>query len=431
MPESATFPALIRQHRTQRGFSLETLAVRTGLAKTTLLNWEAGRTKPGVRELEFLLQALEVSPRGRLTLLRALALPRTLALIPESERPPVTGDLLRALRLRRGLSQSEVARRLEIRQGTLAKWEKSEDWPSIERLSALCAVLGARHEEVEVILSGVFLPLHLPQDATVETLKEASQELIQQSQHHPDAPLLDLHFLALESLLWFRQDNPVIHRMQLHIWQHHTSYLRMQRRFDEMLPYCEKLIPQLDFYGQVGVIHKAAALMRHDNSFAQSSKHHKKGIAFLKANQSVIGDPECQAWYWMELSSMLIEAGAHDDAWECIQRSNAIPHSSGRNRLDGPEARLSTIRNLVMMRRAKEGIALLESFSPSDVCLSSPMTEARRLLYYAKALIQLQDFSAAGERIRDLYSHVEKNNLITMRLRVDDVAQELENVMNR
>lgn len=52
----------LKTARETRGLSQSDLHNKTGLSRTVLINYEAGRHKPGARELRLLCDALEVSP---------------------------------------------------------------------------------------------------------------------------------------------------------------------------------------------------------------------------------------------------------------------------------------------------------------------------------------------------------------------------------
>lgn len=52
----------LKAAREAKGISQSDLHAKTGLSRTVLINYEAGRHKPGTRELRLLCDALEVSP---------------------------------------------------------------------------------------------------------------------------------------------------------------------------------------------------------------------------------------------------------------------------------------------------------------------------------------------------------------------------------
>ena len=51
-------------------------------------------------------------------------------------------------RIRAGLSQSELAERMEVRQSTLCNWEQGVRCPSASRLIKLAKMLGVTAEEL-------------------------------------------------------------------------------------------------------------------------------------------------------------------------------------------------------------------------------------------------------------------------------------------
>ena len=154
----------LQQLRHKQGLSLATLAKQAGVNKSTLSRWETGKTVPRSTELASVLSKLNV-PKSMVDTFCQAAGQRLM--LPESEvAPPVSGDLLRVLRLRRGLTQSEAARAANVPQGTLSKWERSEDWPAADRLHTLCFALGATPEETATLTRGRFLPSLLPEART-------------------------------------------------------------------------------------------------------------------------------------------------------------------------------------------------------------------------------------------------------------------------
>lgn len=59
------------------------------------------------------------------------------------------GDVLRALRRDRGLTQAELARKVGCLRPEIARWETRADvWPSAPRLVQLALALGVRAEDL-------------------------------------------------------------------------------------------------------------------------------------------------------------------------------------------------------------------------------------------------------------------------------------------
>jgi DNA-binding transcriptional regulator YiaG len=99
--------------------------------------------------LDAVLDALQAGPgqrRDALALIQAPRAERRLALLAspnqEADACPVPGDLLRTLRLRRGLSLRAAAAELGVSPSTLSRWERSETVPSGTHLRRLLERLG-------------------------------------------------------------------------------------------------------------------------------------------------------------------------------------------------------------------------------------------------------------------------------------------------
>ena len=127
--------------RQQRKISQAELARRAYVAVRTLRYWEAGRWEPGTVELTNLLLALEVTPEQRtqaltlLTTARGVHLLRQEASVPPDATggyPPLpsVGELLRAMRERRGLRVEQMAAILGVARTTIVRWEATESFPS-------------------------------------------------------------------------------------------------------------------------------------------------------------------------------------------------------------------------------------------------------------------------------------------------------------
>ena len=53
-------------------------------------------------------------------------------------------ELLRTMRMRRGLSQKQLAEKRRVSQVAVSLWETGAKYPSLDRLYDLAAVLGCR-----------------------------------------------------------------------------------------------------------------------------------------------------------------------------------------------------------------------------------------------------------------------------------------------
>ena len=139
------FAQELRALRHKRAMTQSELARRSGLSRRTLSYWETGQTQPRVPELQAVLAALAATPDEAAPLISLLTTPRSLRLAEErleANAPAIftgadIGDLLRAMRLRRGMTQEELAHRLRINRLTVVKWETLRTFPSEESLEPL------------------------------------------------------------------------------------------------------------------------------------------------------------------------------------------------------------------------------------------------------------------------------------------------------
>jgi transcriptional regulator with XRE-family HTH domain len=216
----------LRDLRTSRQMSLTRLAARAGIGKSTLSRWESGRFQPRLSELEAVISALDVGPDERERALALVDAPRAVAqLRRESDarrgavsgdgwhvsqavgHAPCTGDLLRALRLRRRLPLDVVAARLGVQARTVRRWEASQSVVPGERLEALCALLGVQPEEraalTNHLLLGAVGPTRAERDAARAREACASEvAALAAGTERGEHRLMDLRFLLLEARLY-------------------------------------------------------------------------------------------------------------------------------------------------------------------------------------------------------------------------------------
>ena len=118
--------------------------------------------------------------------------------------PPHGGDLLRAMRLRRGLSREDAAPCLGVSAATLRRWERTETWPSTEQMQRLCFALGAKQEEALALTCGPFSPAS-PLPSTGNLTAKGLMERIERfarTLYEPPFGLKDLELLTLQAAAW-------------------------------------------------------------------------------------------------------------------------------------------------------------------------------------------------------------------------------------
>ena len=267
-------------------------------------------------ELEAVLAALEVSAAQREEALARVAAPRAVDRLRETPRagPPLRGDLLRALRMRRGWTQQETAGRTGIAQSTLARWERSEDWPAAGRLHALCYALDARGAELIALTLGL-VGADPPLGATLD--REAARDSAAHSMLQSSLP--DLEFLALEAQLWHLSQRDEAAKMELsYTYGCHARFLVEHRRFAEAAMYVER-IQELAHYGYRDDIGWSAAIIAEARIAGEGRRMSspKRSLEILRAG---VNDPflqervEYRAWMHSEIAWCLMKIGESDAA---------------------------------------------------------------------------------------------------------------------
>ncbi|MCW3094622.1 MAG: Helix-turn-helix protein [Chthonomonadaceae bacterium] len=206
------FAVFLHAQRRYRKLSQVELARRAQVSERTLRNWETGASSPGRWELESILTALELTPHERGQALKFLPTPRSMNLFRHEAHTslgsetdigpmPMLGDLLRAMRLRAGLSQGEVAETLKIARTTILRWETTEILPSEENLERICELLRAYPEE-RIALGGRRLQIRA--GASHFSIEECAEQIdaLHRDVNALQIPLIDLRALTLKQQLW-------------------------------------------------------------------------------------------------------------------------------------------------------------------------------------------------------------------------------------
>jgi transcriptional regulator with XRE-family HTH domain len=411
MSEAQQFSIHIKHLRENRQWTLGKAALVSGISKSTLHTWESGRYTPRAPELKQYLEKLEPSPNEKIRLLKLLDAPRAMILlgVDRADRPPLSGDILRGLRLRQGKTQAEVALHLGVHQATLAKWEQSEDWPSSERLHSLCFYLGTTPEEAEAILSGVFLPEQTEGLATGDAIESIKAKL---DAFEGDRYLStsDLWFLSLESQVWWlARQSEAARELQHSIWFLHANYLINAHRWEEGSVYLQRVFGEtersklpISRSQQSAFIIQAKIIALKDRNDINRLTKAEKAMRLLSKSESLMIDTECQAWYWMELASYMAVILRKEEALECSNRSNAIPHEDGK-RLEGTEAKLATAAVALQTGKWNQAHTLLDEIVPLHVSEELSMLVIRTEIFlgtkeYDEAHAALQQFIKKGQK---------------------------------
>jgi transcriptional regulator with XRE-family HTH domain len=319
---TGTIGALLKAWRRQKNLTGADLAGQAGISRATLTRWESGQTQPRMVELEAVLTALAASPAQRQEALAHLQAPRAVKLLREVAGgllPPVRGDLLRTMRLRQGWTQQQTAQKAGIAQSTLARWERTEDWPSAERLHSLCYVLHAQEAELIALTQGV-----VTEALPLETLLDSEAVRIQVAHYMFASTQADVEFMAFESQLWqlAQKENAAENHLS-YTYGSHARFLMERQRWAEAASYVER-VHQLAHNGQRAAVSLACAAIAASRIVGEGQRTPNPAHA-VKILQGWVDSPflqereEYRAWMLSEIAKWLMKMGERDSAL-CVSR---------------------------------------------------------------------------------------------------------------
>jgi transcriptional regulator with XRE-family HTH domain len=111
----------VRKRRLDLGLSQRQVALRIGIDKTSVFNWETGTASPNLRALPGVLRFLGYDP---------------------NETGSTLGERLRAARKARGRSIDELAAEWSVDPTTIWKWEKGRTTPPVRYWPRLESFIG-------------------------------------------------------------------------------------------------------------------------------------------------------------------------------------------------------------------------------------------------------------------------------------------------
>ncbi len=413
---------LLRDWRKNKRLSYKELAGLAGVSEATLARWENGRTQPRLAELEAALTALQVSANQRQQALAGMQAPRAVKrLRTEADgNVPVSGDLLRAMRMRRGWTQQETAQQAGISQGTLAKWERSEDWPAVERLHTLCYLLQAQEAELIALTQGLRVETcPSPEPDSREELEYRLGQILFAS------ALADLEFLEMERLLWGRAQQREAALVDLnYVYGCHARFLAERGRYVEAADYVRRA-GQSARDGFRDVVGWQSALLAAARIAGNSRRPDPaRGIKILLPwldnipSQASLGH---HAWMYSEVARLMVKLDYKEQALACSRRAIRMVESASP--MEWWHRRADHVRLLVEMGHYH---AALEE---CDWCVSHRAVGAEGLplwLTRAKTLLALRKTAEAREQLQQIDAGINAyTHLNHFRAEADALAEAL------
>ena len=422
--------SFLRQMRLSRQVSQAEAARLAGVGRVTLNRWEAGVQQPREVEIEALFAAFGATPeeRRQLSALYQTASIRLRArdsLMQVGARRgigslPQGGDLLRALRLRRNLSQSEAASCSGVAERTVRRWELSEVQPSPAQLEALCNALGARPEECLALTEGELTLNVSLGSASLEELQHRSYLLHtspQSGQH-----VKELEFLLLENQIWhFAAHSAAGREVLAEVHGYHAHYLDYCGRFAESGRYAERTLDTISDVksltdGQSLSILAAARSAVYGGSRTTAERGIKMLNYWINAPQGA----DYSAWMLSDLAKYTAQLGGAESSLALAQRA-IIVAGDAINPIELPLRELDKAQILVWIGKARCALSLLEQIN-TGLYFGS---HVQFRLLEVEAHLQLQNTATAHNCLQDAMNLIEDMVLPSFLPQVQKLARRL------
>jgi transcriptional regulator with XRE-family HTH domain len=423
--------------------------------------------------MEAVLTVLQANQQQRQEALASLRSPRTHTLLQEeiartlrksrmgaSLGPmPRSGDLLRALRLRRGVSLEQLAPRLGVTVRTLRFWEKGEGWPPPLPLQNLCFFLGAHEEEMIALTcadarftlrSGAEGSAGVDEGSRRAEAEEACEARLWAVVHGlTEIPALaDLQYHSLETEAWrLAANNPSRRSLWLlgTIRAHYANSLSVQNRFGEAFVVAQRaldLLPEIE--KQAGRLHggktresRSPFWLYGGIALARAAVYRgprlqpKRGIDQLKQWLPLAHLPEYEAWMLADIATYhtLDTLGgsavsqSHLDA--AVALSEQASQVASRSQQESPSVErflrdVDRCRVLLAAGRPAESLSLLTSLEPQ---MGNSPRRAEFFLLGARTRLSLGSLSEAHDYLMLSRDAIDQFGLWYLKSQADALAE--------
>lgn len=301
------------------------------------------------------------------------------------------GELLRALRLRSGVTQEDAARAVGVTREQLSRWERGERWPDAQKLHALCYALGASLDETLHLTTRNFIEQEpLPLDR--QSLMEMHTSLAYVNTLTPGHTLLTWHLAA--RLAEQEKDNPS--RLQLDqaaIWGALGYQLWHAGSFSSARAlgvYTERLMRTCR--GWLGSSQTRGILVRAEDEARQSGPHAAR--RYLESWLPQIDEPTVRAWFYSIEADYLFRSGELGEGLQCSENSLTEITSKGSVSQEYYYRLRDHARRLLQAKQPGKALETLQSLQASGAF--SERESAPTLLLLSHALLATSQPLEAG-----------------------------------
>lgn len=133
------FHEKLKKLRKEKGLTQQEVADLVHVDRVRITNWENGKREPNFENLSMLACIFDVSIDFLLS--ENLEVSKERYLKFKKEKKKVFSERLKELRLKKGLTQTELGEKVGVKQNTFTNWENGKREPSYEKLEKLADLL--------------------------------------------------------------------------------------------------------------------------------------------------------------------------------------------------------------------------------------------------------------------------------------------------
>ncbi len=365
------------------------LSQRSGISKATISRWESGDYQPRIPELEALLDALDANAAQRALAFFRIKASRGIRHLRESPStlgaPPILGDLLKAMRLRGGWTQGEVADRVGVGRTAVVRWENGERIPRSSEIQTLCYVLQAREAELIFLTASAFSESgstgsnrRLPWDEHAAALRQQRDQFIRGEITLPG----DLFYLTQQHKAWLlATEHEAAKPLLAETLAHYSHELSNHRRWSESGAVARRALALVPRQKEEPEYVLRAALMHAEASvYGGHQVTPDNGIHALQSYLTRSTIPVFSAWILANLGKYHSLAGHADQGVKIVSKGLSVM-DFGADGGDRFMRQLDYSGSLMRAGRFEEALDHLPSTTPEGQDLYAHEAIARAEIY--------------------------------------------------
>ena len=430
-----TLGQYLRALRVQQGVTQAQLARKAQVSMRAIGYWEKDEFKPGSHEAQAVLTALGVSTQEQahvllnLMPLRGENVVRHDSILQSStlEMPlPGAGDLLAALRVRRGLSSQQAAELLKTTATTLSRWENNRFSIPETMLPLIQTALNASATEMQGLRQRMIMPAEPTEPAEPFSVERCNQwvDTFGARLYLPGQHSIDLDALALQRKLWpLATRHPEARQALALVTLYYGVWLSAQNRVMEVPRQAQRAF---NIYAED---------MSRDNDVAQalnllswckvfrSDPKPEQGERFLRRWISRMPRPMSQLTLLCDLALYASQSGKSELALRYLQDARKV------NELPGIATekaywylQVTRARVLSHTGRPYEAYDALTRILPASETGRETMALANSLMF-TEIMVAAKEFNLAETWLRSIYARMEPLELPRLRAKADAIAR--------